>query len=499
MADESTRKYPGGDGELVAKGKDFEIYRAQRGSFEVIRLKGKSTPDLLSQLREKVLKQTKHFAIDTASLADPGFPLARELSLTARRLRNMGRNVVLLNARGPFRDLIRAASPDDSIQFVPAELMLDGDMRAFSKRMREARQELSLIRTEVENNPAWQLIDREQAWLCPFCGTVQDHIRFNPRLLVLDVSIEMIYLHHTEGCADRKSGKPLRTMASLSDVIRETNVEKMKASKSTASALATRVVELEGRVREVEELEQSVRIASERQRHLLPTSVPEIPGVITALGYWPSNTVSGDFYDFIDLGEARFGILIGDVAGHGIEAGILMGVAKKVASIRLRDTRDPAMALQMANRDIYPDLDRKTFVSALLAVYDAVTRELTYVRAGHNPPILFNPERAPQFTKLEADGLVLGLDSGPRFNQVMVKETVALQEGDSIFFYTDGLVEAKNRNGEEFGMQRVYEQIRFHHDAPPEDFVNALAEQVRMFAEGEPQEDDVTAILMRLQ
>jgi sigma-B regulation protein RsbU (phosphoserine phosphatase) len=343
------------------------------------------------------------------------------------------------------------------------------------------------------------MVDREQCWLCPFCAALLDHLRLNPRTLVHDVQIETIWLHLAEECADYRAGKGVRPITELTEIVRRTNQDKLSASRTTATALATRVIQLQDQLKGAEELEESVKVAAERQRRLLPSKVPEIPGALAALGYWPSNRVSGDFYDFLDLGEGRFALLIGDVAGHGIEAGILMGVAKKVVSIRMRDCADPSLALQMANRDIYPDLDRKTFVSALLATYDSATREFTYVRAGHNPPVLFNPDRPKQFTKLEASGLVLGLDPGPRFNQVMARDTVQLRAGDTLAFYTDGLIEAQNATGEEFGLHRVYHQLRRQSDAHPQDVLNGLYEQLNTFREGVPQEDDVTAIILRLQ
>lgn len=485
-------------GELLSKGADYEIYRSVRGAFEILRLHGKCGPKLLSELRDKLLKQSRHLALDIASLSDTGFPMARDLVLNARRYRNSGKHLVLLNARGPFRDLVRASGPEGLVAFVVSEKLLEGDIPAYVKRMSDIRRQVSLIRTEVENNPAWQLVDREQIWLCPFCGALQDHLRFNPRQLIHDVTIEMLWLHLAEECPDYRAGKGLKNMSDLTDLIRRSNQDKLTASRTTATALANRVVELQDRVREVEDMEESFKVAASRQRHLLPSKIPKIPEVVAALGYWPANRVSGDFYDFLELGEDRYAFLIGDVSGHGIEAAILMGVAKKVTSIRMRDTVDCALALQMANRDIYPDLDRRTFVSAMLSVYDANTREFTYVRAGHNPTILYNPDRQPQFTKLESPGLVLGLDPGPRFNTVMQSETVQLQSGDTLFFYTDGLVEAQNLAGEEYQLPRVYERLRAGHEQSPQDVIQGMYEEVVAFRDGLPQEDDVTAFLLRL-
>lgn len=481
-------------GDLVSKGEDFELWRAMAGGFEVLRLFGRCTPKLLTLLREKYFMQSRHLAVDVASLSDAGVTLAREITIAGRRFRNSGRHLVLLNARGPFRDLVRSSGGEGIVQFVLSERVLEGDVQQFPKRLMDLRRQITLVRTEIENNPSWRLADRDFVWLCPFCARMQDRLRVVPQQAVGEAQIEGVWRHLSEECAEYRSGRGVREISELSDVLRQANQDKLSASRTTATALASRVLELQGRVQEVE---QSVSVAAERQRYLLPSKPPEIPEVISALGYWPSHHVSGDFYDFLQLDDHRFALQIGDVSGHGIEAGILMGVAKKVVSIRMRDTGDPAVALQMANRDIYPDLDRRTFVSVLLGLLDTETREFTYVRAGHNPPILYNPDRSPQFTKLEAPGLVLGLDPGPRFNTVMVRETLRFRGGDALILYTDGLVEAANSAGEEFGLQRVYERLRMHHDGSPQEVLDGLHADLSAFRGMLPQEDDVTAFVLR--
>ena len=481
-------------GELAARGEEFEIYRDASGGFEILRLFGRCSPKFLSVLREKFLMQNRHLAIDAGSVSDAGYTLVREFVIAARRFRNSGRHFVLLNTRGALRETIRTAASDGLIQISITERVLEGDVLRFPKRLQDVRRQLTVIRTDLENHPAWQMVDREQVWLCPYCARVQDHLRIHPRQGIPESVIEAIWLHVSEECPDARAGRAIREMAELSGVLRRSNQEKLTASRSTATALASRVIELQGMVQEVE---QSVQVAAERQRYLLPSKPPEIPEAVSALGYWPAHRVSGDFYDFLELGSNRFAVLVGDVTGHGIEAAILMGVAKKVVSIRMRDTADPALALQMANRDIYPDLDRRTFVSVFLGLLDAETREFTYVRAGHNPVILYNPDRAPQFTKLEAPGLVLGLDSGPRFNTVMGRESVRVRGGDALFFYTDGPVEAVNGAGEEFGLQRVYDRLRTHHEGSPQEAIDGLHQDLGSFRGTLPQEDDVTAYLLR--
>src|SRR5439155_5734108 len=103
--------------------------------------------------------------------------------------------------------------------------------------------------------------------------------------------------------------------------------------------------------------------------------------------YRPAAVVSGDFYDFVPLDDGKTAIVVGDVSGHGIEAGIVMGMTKKVLSIHLQDFQDPIEALVRTNDDVDIELGRVSFVTAFLAIFDPADRTLTCVRAGHNPPL----------------------------------------------------------------------------------------------------------------
>ncbi len=496
MAKQTARRV-GTKGKRIAQGKDYEIFASRCGAFEIVRLHGKCTTGMLNKVRDRLLKQTVNLAIDMAGLTDANVPLVRELDLASRRLRNAGHHLVLMNVLGPLRDLVRARTREDSIPIIVSEAMLEGNITGFRKRLADSRRQLSLIRTDIRGDASWQIVDRERCWMCPYCGKFQDWLRLDLKKGVHDVQVEMIYIHLTQACDPYQAGKTLQKLPELLEKLRKKNLEKLSASKTTTTALASRIVQMQGKVKEADELNKSVQIAALRQRHLLPAEVPEIPGVVAGLGYWPSHRVSGDFFDFIDLGDGRMGILIGDVSGHGIEAAVLMGVAKKVIHIRLRDTGDPLIALQMANRDIYPDLDRMTFVSAFLGIYDANTRVLSHVRAGHNPVILYNPDRTPPFSKLEPPGLVLGLDSGARFNHLLAREETTLQPGDRLLLYTDGIVEAQNAEGEEFELQRVYDLMRTHARDAPGDLLDLLDREVARFRGDLPQEDDQTAIFLR--
>jgi sigma-B regulation protein RsbU (phosphoserine phosphatase) len=263
--------------------------------------------------------------------------------------------------------------------------------------------------------------------------------------------------------------------------------------------MESKVAVLEDKAKKADALEQSVKVASARQRRLLPARPPEIPDAEVGLVYKPAEHVSGDFYDFVPLPDGRLGFIIGDVAGHGIEAGILMGMAKKVLSLRLEESGDPITTIFKANNDLFRELDRQSFVTAFVCIYDPAGRSIAYARAGHNPPLLFNPARDPKLVKFDAGGLGLGISKGPAFENTLVGETVEVQSGDIFLLYTDGLVEARNQAGEEFQIERIVSTLEASVDRPTSFILGVLSYELDRFSAGLPQEDDVTAVCVRFK
>ncbi|MHC4608239.1 MAG: PP2C family protein-serine/threonine phosphatase, partial [Planctomycetota bacterium] len=409
MADDEHKPAEPPKGNLVSRGKGYEIYRYMRGDFQVIRIFGRGSGDVLQTLRQKVFKENKSTALDVASLADPQLPFIRELTLTGRRLRNQGKYLVLLNARGKIRDLIRSTADEKLIPFVLSEGMLEGSAATFSSRLAAAGDVLRKIQTKLQSDPAWRMSDREGLWLCPYCASVQDHIVLRGRGVPTETKRELIAIHLLEECSPFRKNQSIRPVPELGQILKEVNREKLIASKESASLLVSRMVEMQEQVQEAAELRHSVEVASQRQRRLLPARAPDIDGCAFGLGYRPCQTVGGDFYDFVEIPEGKLGVFIGDVSGHGVEAAIVMGMAKKIIQIHMRSSGEPDEAMKLANGDIYPDLDRRTFVTAFAGIIDPEGKTFTFARAGHNPAILYNPDRTPDFQRLEIAGMALGM------------------------------------------------------------------------------------------
>ena len=259
-----------------------------------------------------------------------------------------------------------------------------------------------------------------------------------------------------------------------------------------------RLKELANEHKQKAEMQESIRLARQRQLHMLP-SMPKVPGYEFKSLYSPCANVSGDFYDFFTISPNEIGIAMGDVSGHGIEAGIIMGMAKKALQIYAKGLSSPKQALSLTNADLAVDLGASTFVSAAYGVLVTDKKLFRFARAGNNPPYLVNPARTPQVTEIKPNGMVIGVDkTGKRFPMVTQELEIQLQSGDLFFQYTDGLTEAPNKEKEEFGDDRVKELLLKNHAMPLAELVTLLEEAVQSHIGAREQEDDITMIAFRV-
>ena len=176
-----------------------------------------------------------------------------------------------------------------------------------------------------------------------------------------------------------------------------------------------------------------------------------------------------------------------------------MGMAKKVLAIRLQDYQDPVEALVRTNQDVDRELGRVSFVTAFVALYDPLRRVLTCVRAGHNPPLLYHPDREGRCLQLKPEGMGLGIVGGSAFESSLQPLEVPVQSGDVLLLYTDGLVEAQDPKGEQLGVERMIELLGTSYGFPPAMVASQLAGLLDAFTEGAVLEDDVTAVCVRFR
>jgi serine phosphatase RsbU (regulator of sigma subunit) len=242
---------------------------------------------------------------------------------------------------------------------------------------------------------------------------------------------------------------------------------------------------------ERERIEQELRVARLIQQTLLPKHVPELPGYQIAAYYQPAREVGGDFYDFLELDDGHLGLVVGDVTDKGVPAAIVMATTRTMLRASAQRLDSPAEVLKRVNDVIVPDIPPNMFITCLYAILDTRSGKLRYANAGHDLPYLRHKGRPGDASELRATGMPLGLMPGMFYEE---KETV-LEEGDSILFYNDGLVEAHDPQREMFGFPRLQGFVGAHPGgATMIDFL--LKELARFVGDSWEQEDDITLVIL---
>lgn len=229
---------------------------------------------------------------------------------------------------------------------------------------------------------------------------------------------------------------------------------------------------------------------------LLPSQPPNVPGLDIAVYTRSCHEVGGDYFDFITLPEGRVAFAIADVAGKGFSAAILMAMLREVLRIVAANDPVPARAVAATNRLLVPDMPRGMFVTLLYGVIVPSTREMTLVNAGHCPPIIWRP-RLTGARVLDLRGPAVGVLDPQRFAEGLRQRSLQLEPGDCLCFFTDGVTEATDLLGEEFGQQRLAQVIRNHATEPAAEIVKAITEAVNDHTKGAAQHDDMTLIVLR--
>jgi sigma-B regulation protein RsbU (phosphoserine phosphatase) len=245
-------------------------------------------------------------------------------------------------------------------------------------------------------------------------------------------------------------------------------------------------------------MRSELKEVAEIQRALLPERLPVIPGFDVAPYYQPSALAGGDYFDIVPLVEGRWGLVIADVAGHGVSSAVIMSVMRALIHAHLPHTRfmPSAVFLGFINQQMMGPYTREgRFVTVWCAILDPVTRELTYASAGHNPPRLVRHGRVIPLDKV--GGPPMGVDEA-----VVYKETsVMLEPGDLLVAYTDGITEAMRygpQGRELFCTERLDRVLLDAGAASATDCVTRVASAVRDFSETEVPVDDQTMLVLRV-
>ena len=248
-------------------------------------------------------------------------------------------------------------------------------------------------------------------------------------------------------------------------------------------------------------LEQELQIARDIQMSLLPQGALHAPGMSVAALCAPAREVGGDYYDFLPLADGRVGLLIADVSGKGTSAALYMAELKGLMLSLSRIHTSPRALLVEANEIIANHLDSRSFITMTYAVIDRAAGTLTCARAGHTPFMRIAGDGERRVDVLAPDGMVLGLnlDRGERFERFLEEIALPIACGDRFFFCTDGVSEAMDADGECFGEPRLSTFLAAHADLPPEAIRDRLVEEVAAFVQGQPQHDDITMVILKIE
>lgn len=240
-------------------------------------------------------------------------------------------------------------------------------------------------------------------------------------------------------------------------------------------------------------LESELELSQVVQRALLPQQVPNIRGVELAAFSRPSEIIGGDYFDFFQFRDGTHGLVIADVSGHGVAAGMLMSSLQTAIRTMAPDAGSPAEILERINRFYIHNIHFTTFVTVFMAQFDPITRTLTYVNAGHNPPAVRRRANS-EIIWLRPTAPAIGLAED--FHARM--ESIGFSEGDSLLLYTDGITEVYNTRDEEFGQERLAQLVQQHADRPVQDLLQAVRQAVSAFGGNRPLMDDVTMVALRI-
>lgn len=240
-------------------------------------------------------------------------------------------------------------------------------------------------------------------------------------------------------------------------------------------------------------LEEELRLSQVVQQGLLPQDPPSIPGVELAAFTRPAEIVSGDYFDFFHFRDGAHGLVIADVPGHGVSAGMLMSGLQTAIRTMAPETDSPAEILERLNRFYIHNIHFTTFVTVFLARFDPNTHELTYASAGHNPPLVVH-KRTSKLTWLKPTSSAIGLAEDFHSRAA----SLVFEHGDILFLYTDGLTEAINPAFEQFGTQRLGELLLTNADLGANDIIQTVRRGLEAFGNGQEFEDDTTFVALKL-
>lgn len=240
------------------------------------------------------------------------------------------------------------------------------------------------------------------------------------------------------------------------------------------------------------EQQRELEIAKNIQLSLLPTRIPEVAGIRLGGICIPAKEVGGDYYDYLCHDNGRLDLVIADVSGHNVGAALIMSEARTMIRSRSGKFSKPDELLRELNQFLYEDLTKaELFITLFYLQYQPDTRVVEYASAGHSPTLLWQATQN-QCLRLDPEGLIVGVKKDFFYE----KDSYKLASGDVMLLYTDGLIEAENEHNDFFGEERLAELLKENHHLQPQELINYIVDQVRLFTGHQNFKDDVSMIVL---
>ncbi len=244
-------------------------------------------------------------------------------------------------------------------------------------------------------------------------------------------------------------------------------------------------------VAEKERLQSEIAIAATIQRNLLPKEGPLFRGVSFSAHFEPTASIGGDYYDVFNLDKTHLAVAIGDVSGHGLSTGIVMAMVKAAITTLVEENADEVSLFKRLNDLVHRSTERRAFMTLAFTIFDLERSTIRHTNAGHLYPYLLRRGQRP--TSIEVPSLPLGVRAEIRTRTVEVN----LEEGDTIVYLSDGIIEAQNENGDPLGFEQLEALLSAASDTSPNAVRDAILQAVAKHCGSRPADDDRTVMILR--
>ncbi|HVG23137.1 MAG TPA: SpoIIE family protein phosphatase [Thermoanaerobaculia bacterium] len=245
-------------------------------------------------------------------------------------------------------------------------------------------------------------------------------------------------------------------------------------------------------VSEKERLQSEIEIAATIQRNLLPKEGPKFRGVSFSAHFEPTTSIGGDYYDVFNLDKSRLAVAIGDVSGHGLSTGLVMAMVKAAITTLVEEGADETSLFKRLNELVFRSTERRAFMTLAFTIFDLERGTIRHTNAGHLYPYLLRDDASAPIS-IECPSLPLGV----RESMLTRTVEVPLQEGDSIVYLSDGIVEAQDENGDPLGFDQLETLLGAQQDRTPNAFRDVILEAVARHSGTRPADDDRTVMVLR--